>query len=107
LANSMPPVASETTGLGLVCGEEQVVYLPVVRTPRLTLTQRTVRDEVRVLCSGEQEFYHPNLWVPHITLGRWEASKNVAGDVVRYLSNRELVRPIPLNNIAVLEEQGE
>jgi 2'-5' RNA ligase len=107
LARSLPPFATKTAGIGVFPGAEQVVFLPVVRTPRLTVVHRAVLDEIKGLHSGDAGLYTPDEWVPHVTLGRWEASKNVAGDAVRYLVGRDLVRDLLIDNIALLEEGNE
>ncbi len=109
LARSVPPVETRTAGAGIFFGEEHVLYLTVVRNPRLTVLQRTVYDEVRHHATGEHLSYHPFEWVPHITLGRWPAGQDVTGDVMRYLAGRAdtLRRELVLDNLSVIEERGE
>ncbi|MDZ7728585.1 MAG: 2'-5' RNA ligase family protein [Dehalococcoidia bacterium] len=108
LARSMPPFDVVTNGLGVFASDdEHIVYLPVVRHPRLTVVQRTVFDEVDRHATGDTARYRPVDWVPHITLGRWDAAKNVVPDAVRFLLGHELRRSIAINNLSALEEQGE
>lgn len=107
IARSTPPFASKTTGIGVFHGAEDVVFLPVVRRPRLTVVQRVIHDELKQHSDGALDFYAPDAWMPHVTLGRWDAAKAVVGDVVRFLTSRDLDRELPLDNFAMLEDGGE
>jgi 2'-5' RNA ligase len=107
LAKSIPPFEAQTNGIGIFPGDEIVVHLPVIRQPRLTVMQRAVFDEIRHCARGDEHYYRPDQWVPHITLGRWDRSADVVADVVRYLASRELDRSFPVDNLSVIEETGE
>lgn len=108
LARSLPPFDVTTNGLGIfTTDEEHILYLPVVRRPRLTVVQRTVFDEVDRHGQGDTTRYQPDNWMPHITLGRWEAARNIAPDAARLLIERDLRRSISLTGLSALEEQGE
>jgi len=107
LARSLPPFASKTTGIGVFHGAEHVVFLPVIRHARLTVVQRAIADELKPICGGALDFYNPDAWMPHITVGRWDAAQGNLGDVVRYLSTRELDRALPFDNLAMAEDGGE
>lgn len=109
LARSIPQVDATTTGIGLFLGAEHVVYLPVVRQPRLTVMQRAVFNEVRDHAEGQHASYRPESWVPHITLGRWAADRDVAPDAIRFLLGREaeLALAFTVDNLSIIEETGE
>lgn len=108
LVCSVPVLEAPTTnGIGVFAGEDQVVYLPVVRIPRLTVMQRAIFDEVHRHAEDENTYYRPETWVPHVTLGRWPAEQDVAADVVRFLLGKDLERDLRLDNLSMIEERGE
>lgn len=107
LALSIPPLETVTTGVGVFTGDEHIVYLPVVRTPRLTVLQRAVVAEAAVFATQPIDVFDPDRWVPHITLGRWDAAADTAANVVRFLLDKAHTRPLALDNLALLADEGE
>lgn len=107
LARSLPPFTTKTAGIGVFPGAEHVIHLPVVRTARLTVVHRVITDEIQGEFSGGNDFYLPDCWVPHVTLGRWPAEREVAAGAVRFLASRDLDRVLALDNLALLEEGAE
>ncbi len=107
LGHSIPPLETHTNGLGMFFGDTHVLYLPVVRPPRLTVLQRAVFEEVRGHAKGDHGLYRPDTWVPHITLGQWEAGKDVVPDAIRFLSGEKLTFSFSIDNLSLAEETGE
>lgn len=110
LASSNPPFTIKTAGLGLFFGESLVVHLPVVRSPRLTVLQRTTYDEVKVHAQGDTSLYHPNSWAPHITLGMWPSDSAKAGAIVDFIVAQgagQLALESRVDSLGVIEDDGE
>ena len=58
-----------TGGLGIFSGAAPVIYIPVVRSLELTQLHEALWKEISPFASGTQEYYHPDQWMPHITVG--------------------------------------
>lgn len=110
LAYSNTPFAARTAGLGLFFGESLVVHLPVVRSSRLTVLQRTTHDEIRRHAQGDTSLYQPNNWSPHITLGMWPAESVKAGAIVDYIVSKgtdQLALEFTVDSLSAIEDDGE
>lgn len=110
LAASNPPFTIKTAGLGLFFGESLVVHLPVVRSSRLTVLQRSTHDEIRRHAQGDTARYEPNTWMPHITLGMWPADSAKAGAIVDYIvaqGTEQLALESQVESLGVIEDDGE
>lgn len=110
LAASNPPFTIKTAGLGMFFGESLVVHLPVVRSSRLTVLQRTTHDEIRRHAQGDTARYEPNNWMPHITLGLWPADSAKAGAIVDYIiaqGTGQLSLESRVESLSVIEDDGE
>ena len=68
IAGEGPTFAVHSTGIGLFPGESPVLYLPVVKSPRLMALHRSIWDQILPYSQEANTFYAPNRWVPHITL---------------------------------------
>src|SRR5262249_28369422 len=63
------PFEVETTGLGIfTTGLQPVLYLTVVRRPRLSALQAALWPTLAALSAGIIEDYHPYQWTPQTTL---------------------------------------
>jgi 2'-5' RNA ligase len=110
LASSNPPFPAKTAGLGMFFGESLVVHLPVVRSSRLTVLQRTTRDEICRHAQGDTSLYEPNNWTPHITLGMWPAESAKAGAIVDYIvaqGTSQLALEFTIDSLSAIEDDGE
>lgn len=58
-----------TSGMGVFTGASPVLYIPVVRNLELTQLHEKIWQEITPTSSGVQRHYHPNQWMPHITIG--------------------------------------
>jgi 2'-5' RNA ligase len=93
-----------TTGLGLFTGPKPVLYVPVVRSTALTRFQRELWPELAKVAQGVSDYYHPENWIPHITL----AMNNLDGDnlpeITRWLSHRDFNWEIDITNLALIHD---
>lgn len=93
-----------TSGVGIFTGAKPVLYLAVVRTPELTRYQQAVwaaLAEARMDMSTV-DLYHPDRWVPHVTLAQHDLDATTLPQVVRLLSGRALAWDVTISNIEVL-----
>lgn len=105
-ASESPKFNVRATGLGIFTGPQPVLYVPVVRNGALTEFHRALWHSVEKASGGSVNYYHPDLWVPHITLGDGETAKEHLPEIVRYLSGRELTWEIEVNNLALIYDAG-
>ena len=106
LAKNQSPFKVTTAGLGLFSGPQPVLYLALTRTPALSAFHQLVWPEVDPTASGSIAYYHPNQWMPHITLADGEGFKAHLPEVVRYLGYRSFQWEINVNNLALIYDNG-
>jgi len=95
-----------TSGLGIFTGATPVIYIPVVRSLELTQLHEALWQEISPTASGTQEYYHPNQWMPHITIGFGDINKENLPSIVRWLNERDFTWEITVNNIAYIQDTG-
>jgi 2'-5' RNA ligase len=106
LAANQPPFKVRTAGLGLFSGPQPVLYLALTRTSALSAFQQLVWQEVAPTASNGVGYYHPEQWMPHITLADGEGFKAHLPDVIRFLGYRSFQWEITLNNLALIYDNG-
>src|SRR5436305_5761825 len=95
-----------TSGLGIFTGASPVLYLPVVRSLELTQLHQELWEQISTASSGIVEYYHPDQWMPHITIGFGDINKNNLSQIIPFLANRDFNWEITVNNIAVIYDSG-
>lgn len=106
IARSLPPFAVAAEGLGLFLTESKALYVPVVRTHRLALLQRTVVEEVRDHARDGSSHYQPDRWLPHLTLAQGAFSPEQIGAMVAWLARQELSFDVTITNVAAIDGEG-
>ena len=102
------PFEVETTGLGIfTTGLQPVLYLTVVRHPRLSALQAALWPTLAALSAGIIEYYHPDRWVPHITLHHGNLTPDALAEAVRLLSPMDFRWRLRIDNLAFLTDNGE
>lgn len=98
-----------TSGLALFTGEQPVLYIPIVRNHSLNALHRALWSELRYygLSDGCSEYYHPNQWMPHITLGFADLNACNLAQVVPYLCTRDFTWDLHVDNLALIYDEGE
>ena len=95
-----------TSGLGIFTGASPVLYIPVVRSLELTQLHEELWQEIATASSGVQEYYHPEQWMPHITIGFGDINKDNLSQIIPFLAQRDFNWEITVNNIAVIYDTG-
>ncbi len=95
-----------TSGLGIFTGASPVLYIPVVRSLELTQLHEEIWQEITTASSGAQEYYHPEQWMPHITIGFGDINKDNLSQIIPFLANRDFKWEITIDNIAVIYDTG-
>jgi 2'-5' RNA ligase superfamily len=95
-----------TSGLGVFTGTSPVLYIPVVRSLELTQLHQELWQEISPVSSGIQEYYHPNQWAPHITIGFGDISKENLSQIIPFLAERDFNWEITVNNLGLIYDTG-
>lgn len=106
LATRFAPFTVGVTGPGLFSGGPLVLYLAVVRGPRLTALQEAVRDGLTPLSRGPGVYWEAERWAPHITLAMEGLTAELAGRAVALLGGMDLAIPVDITNVALLDERS-
>jgi 2'-5' RNA ligase len=107
IAAQTPPFVVNTTGIGIYTGGlTPVVYITVSRSPLLTRLHKEWWSRFVEVSSGILTYYHPEEWIPHITLGHGDVTNENLPDVIRALSRWDLVWKVPINNLALLYDDS-
>jgi 2'-5' RNA ligase len=91
-----------TAGLGLFPGPRPVLYIPVVRTDRLARFHQSIWKLTEGCGTGVLQHYHPDFWMPHITLGYGDLTPDNLGPIMRRLAERPLAWEITVDNLALI-----
>ena len=96
-----------TTGLGVFTGPRPVLYVPVVRSTALTRFQRELWPELAKVAGGVVDYYHPENWIPHITLATEDLTRESLCAAMGWLADRSFNWEIKINNLALIHDTGD
>ena len=95
-----------TSGLGIFTGTSPVLYIQVVRSLELTQLHGELWRELSMVGSGIQQYYHPEQWMPHITIGFGDINKDKLSQIMPALATRDFNWEITIDNIAFIYDTG-
>jgi 2'-5' RNA ligase len=97
---------ARTAGLGVFSGDHPVLYVAVVRSPTLTALHQRLWQELGGASTGAAEYYHPERWMPHITLADGDVLKEHLPEIVRMLSARAFDWEVEVTNLSLIYDTG-
>ena len=106
IASNFTPFKVKTSGLGIFTGASPVLYISIVRSVELAQLHEELWQEIATASSGVQEYYHPDQWMPHITIGSGDINKDNLSQIISFLANRDFHWEITVDNIAVIYDTG-
>jgi 2'-5' RNA ligase len=106
IAQNTPQFQVTTSGLGIFTEIMPILYIPVVRTQKLSQVHQALWNEASKTGSGIVEHYHPERWLPHITLAFSDMHRELFPAVIQFLSEQTLHWEITVNNLSLLESSG-
>ena len=110
LASQVTPFKARLTGLGVFTGDNPVVFIPVVRNSALTRLHQLLWEHVAEIATDLAGYYHPERWIPHVTLVRGDVDHENLGQIVRRLSEHDVNWEVTIDHIALIfdrdTEQG-
>ncbi len=108
VAVNTPPFEVITMGFGIfITGLHPLLPINIVRNPRLSELNAALWPMMSALSAGIVEYYHPDQWVPHITLSHGDITRDDLADAVRLLSQLDLTWRFPIDNLTLLYDDEE
>lgn len=102
-AHKTAPFTVQTTGLGIfTAGLKPVVYVNVARSPQLSAMNATLWSLLAEQSAGIVDYYHPQQWVPHITLAHGDFGNAELPQIMAILSRFDLIWTLSINNLTLL-----
>jgi len=95
-----------TSGLGCFTRTQPMLHIPVVRSRSLTEFHQQLWDALAPISSEVSHYYHPDAWMPHITLVYENLSLQQLSKMVSCLSDRCFNWTITLDNLSLLCDGG-
>lgn len=106
-AQSHPPLRVRTAGLGLFTRTRTVLYMPLVRNPRLNDFHRDLWKSISGLGDDVFPYYRPERWIPHITLAHDRLDQYNLGGAMQWLSDQKLDWVFDVRSLSLLEASAE
>jgi 2'-5' RNA ligase len=101
------PFTVRTSGLGVFSGPKPIVYVPIVRNPALEACHKALYATLSTLAIKENTHYHPDTWLPHITLAYGDLDARVLPEVMRFLGERNFDWQVRVQNLALVYTRGQ
>ncbi|MEQ8819909.1 MAG: 2'-5' RNA ligase family protein [Sumerlaeia bacterium] len=98
----LPIFTARSSGLGFFAEPSPILFLPIVRDPRLTMIHRKLLPELDEAAISPSTHYEPENWVPHITLAAHDLTAEKAGQAMQILSERPLLADIRIEAIGLI-----
>ena len=95
------------TGIGMFTGKTQVLYLPVIKTPSLVQMQKQVYKFCKPISTKASRFFHPEIWIPHITIISNPNEQCSIPDAVHTLSEMKVDFEVEIYNLALGQYTGD
>jgi 2'-5' RNA ligase len=95
-----------TAGLGVFPGTQPVLYLPVVRTAALSRVHAAVWQAVTPVAGDSIGYYHPDRWMPHITIGFGDVAPDRLAPIIAHLAARPFDWEIKIDQFALIYDSG-
>lgn len=107
VAATTKPFKVHTSGFGLFTRVLPVLYVPVARSPSLQTQHLNLWQSLSPAAHHLSPYYHPDRWLPHITLSDHEDLPDYLPDITRLLSSVDLTWEIEITNVAMLYGDGK
>ena len=105
LAATQHPFDVPLGGLGTIAFQSaRIVFVNVRRTPALSALHDALWDHASAGATGVINHYHPDTWMPHITLGDHPILLERFPDLARRLGGEPLPTHFRIDNLALIQE---
>lgn len=101
------PFKVRGTGLAIFTGQVPVLYVPIVRTSELSHIHTALWPHLTEHAVGTSDHYHPERWLPHITLAHGDLSGANLSAVLQRWASRTFEWEITIDNISLICDVGK
>jgi hypothetical protein len=105
-AADLPPFTARVSGIGVFAAPKPIVYLAMVRNTVLSHHHELLWSKLVGHAYTSNLHYHPEAWVPHITLAQGDVTNESLPAVMTYLSAMTFDWDIHIDNIALVFANG-
>lgn len=102
LAETTRPFTVRTSGIGLFTGTSLVIYLGLVKNEPLANLHARLWEQTHGLSIHPNPYYHPDRWMPHITLAIDPLSDRSVTCMMRKVAFLAFDWEIPVDHFAVI-----
>lgn len=108
IAAQFAPFTVRTNGLGIFTNEEPALYIPVHMTGTLRHLHQALWEPLSSIATGVHPLYHPERWVPHITLAEGDVDHELMIHLIALLIQRDFYWQIRVDNLTLLgSDEGQ
>jgi 2'-5' RNA ligase len=95
-----------TSGIGIFCGLKPVIYIPIVKNEELLNFHARLWELAApaAIEDAPSPYYHPERWMPHISLAYGDVSPDNIATVLTHLAFKDYNWEMEVNNIAYISE---
>ena len=106
ILGQLHPTVVRSTGRGLFTAPSLVLHLPVAAPRSLRLVQPHIWEAADACARAAVEHYHPDRWMPHVTLASGDLRFDDLPRAVSLLVDEMLEFEIRLERIAICQDDG-
>lgn len=108
LCGQFEPFTVRTAGLGIFTGEHPTLYVLIKPTEALLNLHKQLWEVITPIATEPSLLYHPNRWIPHITLTEYNIDHELLPQVIRLLTERDFFWTIHVEKLSLLgSSEGE
>jgi 2'-5' RNA ligase len=108
LAKATRPFSVSTSGIGIFSQPKPIVYIPLVKDRHLLDFHRRLHAALKNAGRGDSPYYHPDFWMPHITLVFQDLTRQNVACVFERLAFESFNWKFTVDHLSVLrQEEGQ
>lgn len=107
IANLSKPFHVRTSGIGVFTGPHPVIYIEVIKSPRLMRIHQQIWSALRPLGKDFNPYYEADWWQPHITLAMGDVPSEMIGPIVSTVAPLQINWDFLVDNVALFVASGE
>jgi len=107
LSSKLSPVVVHSAGAGIFTGSLPVVYINLVKNETLLNYHRRLWEKIRPFMIVPNPFYHPDNWVPHITLAYKEGNPDQLSCAILDIAYMPLDFSVMVDNVAIISNNDD
>jgi coenzyme F420-0:L-glutamate ligase/coenzyme F420-1:gamma-L-glutamate ligase len=107
IAETTQPFSVRSTGLGIFSGQNQVLYIPVVREAPLSQLHAQIWLALAGISLNPSPLYAPPIWMPHITLAHSDLDRERLDCALHLLAFRSFDWEIVVDNLTLVYQEND